>query len=102
LFYILLPTMQIRNALIAHLKAQQIMAVFHYVPLHCSPMGKGFGYEEGDLPVTEDISGRLLRLPFYYDLTQEEQLQIVDQVSAFLTQLPAESLRREHSLPLVA
>lgn len=102
LFYILLPTMQIRNALIAHLKAQQIMAVFHYVPLHCSPMGKSFGYEEGDLPVTEDVSGRLLRLPFYYDLTPEEQLQIVDQVSAFLMQLPAESLRREHSLPLVA
>lgn len=101
LFYILLPTMQIRNALIAHLKQQQIMAVFHYVPLHCSPMGKTFGYEEGDLPVTEDVSGRLLRLPFYYDLTQEEQLHVVEQVSAFLMKLPAESFRSEHSLPLV-
>jgi dTDP-4-amino-4,6-dideoxygalactose transaminase len=100
LFYILLPTMQIRDALIAHLKQQEIMAVFHYVPLHCSPMGRTFGYEEGALPVTEDVSGRLLRMPFYYDLTEEEQLHVVDQVSAFLTRLPAESFRDEHSLPL--
>ena len=58
----------------AHLKQQGIHAVFHYVPLHTSPMGRTFGYREGDLPVTEDLSGRLLRLPLYYDITEEEQL----------------------------
>src|SRR5262249_8099808 len=83
LFYIVLPDRAIRDELMAHLQQHGIHAVFHYVPLHASPMGKTFGYREGDLPVTEELSGRLLRLPLYYDITEDEQRQVVAQVSTF-------------------
>ncbi|MFP5264266.1 MAG: dTDP-4-amino-4,6-dideoxygalactose transaminase [Blastocatellia bacterium] len=84
LFYILLADAGTRDGLMAYLKENGIQAVFHYVPLHTSPMGKSFGYEEGDLPLTEDLSARLLRLPFYYDITEEEQLRVVGRVTEFL------------------
>src|SRR5262249_49217673 len=84
LFHVLLRDGESRDALMAHLKRQGILAVFHYVPLHTSPMGKKFGYREGDLPVTEDVSGRLLRLPFYYEITEEEQAEVVRHVADFL------------------
>ena len=84
LFYILLPNVHTRNALMAHLKQHNVHAVFHYIPLHSSPMGKKFGYNASDLPITEELSGCLLRLPFYYDLTEEEQLRIVQYVTEFL------------------
>ncbi len=84
LFYILLPTAEQRDALLAHLKSQGIYAVFHYVPLHTSPMGRKFGYKEGDLPVTEDLWARLIRLPMFYDLTGEMQQTIVSKIQAFL------------------
>ena len=61
-----------------------IHAVFHYVPLHSSPMGRKFGYAKHDLPVTNEISGRLLRLPFYYEMSAEEQYRVVDRISDFL------------------
>ena len=60
-----------------------IHAVFHYVPLHSSPMGRTFGYQEGDLPVTEEISGRLLRLPFFPEITESEQCRVVEAISGF-------------------
>jgi dTDP-4-amino-4,6-dideoxygalactose transaminase len=84
LFYVLLPDAAARDALMAHLRQQGILAVFHYVPLHSSPMGQRFGYREGQLPVTEDVSRRLLRLPLYYTLTAEEQGRVVTEVKAFL------------------
>ncbi len=84
IFYILLPQEHTRDSLLAYLKQQGIDAVFHYVPLHTSPMGRKYGYAEGDLPVTEQFSRRILRLPFYCGLTQEQQERIVDQISTFL------------------
>jgi dTDP-4-amino-4,6-dideoxygalactose transaminase len=78
MFYILLESEPKRAALIEHLKAQGILAVFHYVSLHASPMGQAMGYRKGMLPVTEDISDRLLRLPMYFDLTDAQ----VDEVTA--------------------
>jgi dTDP-4-amino-4,6-dideoxygalactose transaminase len=84
LFYILLPDAATRDGLIDHLRQNGILAVFHYVPLHSSPMGRSFGYEEGQLPVTESVSGRLLRLPFYYDLTEEEQERVVGAIKVYL------------------
>lgn len=84
LFYILLPNMEIRDGLMAHLKRQGILAVFHYVPLHSSPMGQKFGYRDGDLPVTEAASSRLLRLPLYHDMTEEQQGRVVTQVANYL------------------
>jgi dTDP-4-amino-4,6-dideoxygalactose transaminase len=83
MFYILLQTEEIRNGLMKTLKDNGIMAVFHYLPLHTSPMGKKFGYEEGELPITEDVSNRLLRLPFYNDLIESDQERIVTIINNF-------------------
>lgn len=80
LFYLLLPSLEKRQNLIARLKEQGILSVFHYVPLHLSPMGGQFGAHEGDCPVTEDISNRLLRLPFYNDLSQPEIEYVVKSI----------------------
>ncbi|GJL60480.1 MAG: dTDP-4-amino-4,6-dideoxy-D-glucose transaminase [Nitrospirales bacterium] len=77
MFYILLPDMETRDALMGYLRQQNVLAVFHFVPLHTSPMGKKFGYVEGDFPISEQLSGRLLRLPFYYEMTEGEQEYIV-------------------------
>lgn len=83
LFYIILEDEKTRNALMNYLRSKNILSVFHYIPLHLSPVGISMGYEVGDLPVTESFSGRLLRLPFYYNLAQDDQEQIVDCIYAF-------------------
>jgi dTDP-4-amino-4,6-dideoxygalactose transaminase len=80
MFYMILPDHQSRSRMIAHLKKRGIKSVFHYIPLHTSPMGQQFGYGEGDLPVTESISKRLLRLPFYYDLSPEDQDRVIQTI----------------------
>ncbi|MGH6692146.1 MAG: DegT/DnrJ/EryC1/StrS family aminotransferase, partial [Gammaproteobacteria bacterium] len=72
MFYVLLKDLATRARLIAHLKARGIHSVFHYVPLHSSPAGRKFGRAAGPMTVTDDVSGRLLRLPLYYDLTEAE------------------------------
>jgi len=83
LFYLLMPSLDARQALIARLRECGILGVFHYLPLHLSPMGRQFGGRQGDCPVTEDLSDRLVRLPFFYDLTQSEQEKVIDAVSGF-------------------
>lgn len=83
LFYMLLPSLEARQALIAHLRARGILAVFHYVPLHLSDMGLRFGSQPGDCPVTEDISDRLLRLPFYNTLAARDQAAVIEAICAF-------------------
>ena len=83
MYYLLLPSLAVRTALIAHLKARGIMAVFHYLPLHLSDMGRRFGGRPGDCPVTEDVSDRLLRLPFYNTLTGADQARVVEAVLEF-------------------
>jgi dTDP-4-amino-4,6-dideoxygalactose transaminase len=77
MFYIIVESEPIRARLLAHLKQNNINAVFHYVPLHTSPMGQRYGCRPGDLPVTEDLSDRLIRLPCFYELTQQEQDRII-------------------------
>jgi dTDP-4-amino-4,6-dideoxygalactose transaminase len=68
-----------RTALIRHLGAAGILAVFHYVPLHSSPFGRSLiDGEPAPLPVTDDVSARLVRLPMYFDLSDSE----VDEVAA--------------------
>lgn len=83
MFYILLADHQIRSALIKHLKGKGIQAEFHYVPLHNSPMAKRMGYSCGTLPVTEDVSKRLLRLPFYNGLSEVDIRAVIKEVFAF-------------------
>jgi dTDP-4-amino-4,6-dideoxygalactose transaminase len=83
MFYIILPSLEARTGLIQHLKNAGIQAVFHYVPLHVSDMGLSFGATPGDCPVTEDLSDRLLRLPFFNDLSREEQMSVIDTITSF-------------------
>jgi dTDP-4-amino-4,6-dideoxygalactose transaminase len=80
MFYLLLPSLDARQALIAHLKARGIMSVFHYLPLHLSTMGQKFGGRRGDCPVTEDISDRLLRLPFHANLCAADLERVVEAI----------------------
>lgn len=80
LFYLLLPSVKERDALIAHLRARHIHAVFHYLPLHLSPMGRRLGGREGQCPVTEDVSGRLIRLPLFPEMTEQEQERVIEAV----------------------
>lgn len=77
MFYLLMPSLETRQNLIEHLKNRGILSVFHYVPLHLSEMGERFGWRAGDCPITEDVSDRLLRLPFYNDLTELDQASVV-------------------------
>jgi len=83
MFYIILRDEKTRNALMNHLKSNGILAIFHYLPLHLSPIGRSMGYRKGQLPVTESMSGRLLRLPFYYDLKEREQIKITNFIERF-------------------
>jgi len=83
MFYLVLPTPGARDALIAHLKSRDAMAVFHYLPLHLSPMGLRDGGRVGQCPVTEDISARLIRLPFYNGLDEADQARVVGAVLEF-------------------
>jgi dTDP-4-amino-4,6-dideoxygalactose transaminase len=83
MFYILLPSLNDRQALIAHLKEREILSVFHYLPLHLSDMGRELGGKAGDCPVTENISDRLLRLPFYVELTDADLEYVVSALCKF-------------------
>jgi dTDP-4-amino-4,6-dideoxygalactose transaminase len=83
MYYLLLPSLEVRTALIAHLKSRGILSVFHYLPLHLSDMGRKFGGKPGDCPVTEEVSDRLLRLPFYNQFTEVEQQKVLDAIQEF-------------------
>ncbi|HXT24652.1 MAG TPA: dTDP-4-amino-4,6-dideoxygalactose transaminase [Candidatus Eisenbacteria bacterium] len=83
MFYLMMPTLAARQALIGHLKAREILAVFHYLPLHLSEMGRRWGGKEGDCPVTEAVSDRVVRLPFYNELSEADQARVVTAVSEF-------------------
>jgi dTDP-4-amino-4,6-dideoxygalactose transaminase len=73
IFYLLLPDLPTRQAMIAHLKQHDVLSVFHYLPLHTSDMGRQLGGKPGDCPVTEEVSDRLLRLPLYSGLSEADQ-----------------------------
>lgn len=79
MYYILLPTIDVRTALVSHLKSKGIHAVFHYTPLHSSVMGLKHGRTSGDLTYTSDLSERLLRLPLWLGL-EEHQQEVIQEV----------------------
>jgi dTDP-4-amino-4,6-dideoxygalactose transaminase len=83
MFYMLMPSFKARQTLIAHLKAREIVSVFHYLPLHLSEMGRRWGGKEGDCPVTERMSDCVIRLPFYNDLNEADQEQVISAVNKF-------------------
>jgi dTDP-4-amino-4,6-dideoxygalactose transaminase len=83
MFYVIMPSFESRQALISRLAGFGILAVFHYLPLHLSPMGLRFGGRQGDCPVTEDLADRLLRLPFFTGMSSSEQSQVIEAVRGF-------------------
>lgn len=83
LFLVIFPTAEIQDHVLTTLNAQSIRAVFHYVPLHTSPIGRTL-CESGRLPVTDLVSESLLRLPFFYEIIYEEQKAVADAVSRAL------------------
>lgn len=84
MFYLILDSLETRTKLISFLKEKEIMAVFHYVPLHSSPAGTRFSAAwSGELPVTDMISASLVRLPFYYSQTEQEIHFVCDCINEF-------------------
>ncbi len=84
MFYIRLKDLPTRSAFIKHLKDNDIMSVFHYIPLHSSPAGLRYGRTSGDMANTNKISETLVRLPLYYGLDDNTQEYIIEKATEFL------------------
>ena len=78
MFYLLMPDRPTRDAVLEGMRSRQVMPTFHYVPLHSSDAGRKFSAQQVECPVTDDISGRLIRLPFYNNLTPAESDRVVE------------------------
>lgn len=83
MFYLMMRSIEDRDALIAHLRQHEITAPFHYVPLHSAPGGRRFGRADSDLPVTDDTYARLIRFPLYFTLGDEID-RVIDVARAWL------------------
>jgi len=83
-FYVLFNTNDQRDDVMKKLRADGVMAAFHYVPLHNSPMGLKHGRCAGELPITEALSSRLLRLPMFYELSDADQDYVIDRLKTHL------------------
>jgi len=83
LYYVVTRSEEERSALIRHMAQHDILTVFHYVPLHSSPGGEKYGRAAGDMKVTEDVSARLLRLPLFYGMTDDEVKAVVARLAGF-------------------
>ena len=83
MFYIKTKDLEERTKLIQHLKENEIMAVFHYIPLHSAPAGRKFGRFDGADEVTTAYSERLVRLPLFYGLSESDQNKVIDAVCEF-------------------
>ena len=83
MFYMLMPNLDLRQRLIGYLREQGISSVFHYLPLHSSDMGRNFGGQPGDCPVTERVSDQLIRLPFHNALMASDQEHVIETIRAF-------------------
>ena len=77
MYYLLFPSLDARQRTIARLRERGVEAVFHYQALHLSEMGRRFGGAEGQCPVTERLADCLLRLPFFNDMTTDQQARVV-------------------------
>ncbi len=82
-FYLLMPDQPTRDRFIAHMRAQGILTVFHYLPLNMSPMGERLGGRRGMCPVAEDISGRIVRMPLYYNMGDDELAKVIECATQF-------------------
>lgn len=86
IYYLLVENLEVRTALIAHLKRKGIQSTFHYVPLHSAPAGLKYGRTTGELSVTDDLSDRLIRLPLGAGMTLTEAKYVSEEVLAFFNQ----------------
>jgi dTDP-4-amino-4,6-dideoxygalactose transaminase len=84
LFYLLCPDGATRDGLIGHLAQREINAVFHYVPLHRSPAGQRVGRASGSLPRTDDLAARLIRLPLWVGMTDDDVDRVVEEVADYV------------------
>lgn len=78
LYYLLLPTAERRTMVLTALRRLGVPSVFHYIPLHSSPAGRKYGRASGDLSVTTDLAGRLLRLPVWADMTDAQVSHVIE------------------------
>lgn len=85
MFWLLVEDLATRTRLLSYLNEHGIKAVFHYVPLHSAPAGRRYGRTSGELPVTNSVSSRLIRLPLYLEMTQPEILRVSEAVARFFT-----------------
>jgi len=89
MYYLLLPDQAARDALLDELRAADINAVFHYIPLHSSPAGERYGRAHGELPVTDGASSRIVRLPLFASISDEQLDRVIDSVREAVARLPA-------------
>lgn len=83
MFYLILSSEEVRNRLISHLKSKGILSVFHYLPLHNSQFAESHGINTHNCPISERISSKLLRLPFFCGLTENEQKYVIASIIEF-------------------
>jgi dTDP-4-amino-4,6-dideoxygalactose transaminase len=82
MYYLLVRDLSERSRVLEQLTERGINAVFHYVPLHSSPAGRRYGRADGRLPITQDVSGRLLRLPLWAGMTDAMVDRVIEEVRA--------------------
>ena len=87
MYYLLFNDLETRTRFIARMKEHDILCVFHYLPLHSSPAGLQYGRTQGDLPVTADVSDRLVRLPLFYGLSENNQDIVIEKALEFIEEL---------------
>lgn len=83
LYYLIMPSEEVRDRFLSYLRSHDIGAAFHYVSLHLTPMGRSLGGQVGDAPVTERMASGLVRPPFFTDLSEAEQDRIVEVIKSF-------------------
>ncbi|MEO6159118.1 MAG: DegT/DnrJ/EryC1/StrS family aminotransferase, partial [Ilumatobacteraceae bacterium] len=83
MFFLLLPDLTARTAFIAHMRARGVLTVFHYVPLHSAVAATRFAEPVVPCPVTDDVSDRLVRLPLFAGITDQEVAKVIEAAVAF-------------------
>jgi dTDP-4-amino-4,6-dideoxygalactose transaminase len=86
MFYVLLPDLDRRNDVLEAMRKRGVIATFHYLPLHDSDAGRKFRARPTECPVSVDIAARLLRLPFYNNMSERDSERAID---AFLDSVVA-------------
>ena len=82
MFYLLMRDLDDRTAFIKHMRANDVVSPFHYVPLHSAPAGRRFGRTEGELPITDRISATLVRLPMFFELGSDVE-DVIDTARSY-------------------